>query len=95
MAFVQHFPHTVSWEILCALLFAGGFKSGEQGTILKKASKAEIECLQKLMKDSMSPYVPEFKMIVNEDEHDFIQMQDLLQDFDHPSFVMDCKMGTR
>lgn len=91
--FMQNYKKQYPWIQLAG--HAGGFKSGEQGTILKKASKAEIECLQKLMKDSMSPYVPEFKMIVNEDEHDFIQMQDLLQDFDHPSFVMDCKMGTR
>ena len=40
---------------------AGCFKPGENGTILKKSSEKERECLTKLMKDILRPYIPEYK----------------------------------
>lgn len=62
---------------------------------MKKSSKREMEALQKLMKDPLKTYVPEFKRHVMEGDDLFIEMQDLLQEFDHPAFVMDCKIGIR
>ena len=45
----------------------GNFKAGSNGAILKKASKAEILCLRKLMDDVLRPYIPEYKGEVKED----------------------------
>lgn len=62
---------------------------------MKKTSKKEVDCLQKLMQDPLKSYVPEFKQEFLEDGEQYIQMQDLLEEFHSPSFVMDCKMGIR
>ncbi|XP_066923835.1 inositol-trisphosphate 3-kinase B-like isoform X1 [Clytia hemisphaerica] len=74
---------------------SGGFKPGENGAIMKKSSKREVDCLKSLMKDPLKSYVPEFKRQTMEGEDLFIEMQDLLAEFDHPAFVMDCKIGVR
>ena len=47
------------------------------------------------MQDPLKSYVPEFKKEFLEDGEQYIQMQDLLEEFHSPSFVMDCKMGIR
>jgi len=47
------------------------------------------------MRDPLKGYVPEFKRQLAEGDDLFIEMQDLLADFDHPAFVMDCKIGVR
>jgi len=74
---------------------SGGFKPGNEGTILKKSSKIELHCLVKLQNDILQPFAPQFhREITTEDGLD-IEMQDLLYDFESPTFVMDCKMGVR
>jgi len=45
----------------CCFYSTGSFKAGENGNILKKYAEKEKECLEKLMKDILRPYVPEFK----------------------------------
>ena len=62
---------------------------------MKKSSKREVDCLKSLMKDPLKNFVPEFKRQSMEGEDLFIEMQDLLAEFDHPAFVMDCKIGVR
>ncbi|XP_050344256.1 inositol-trisphosphate 3-kinase A isoform X1 [Nymphalis io] len=74
----------------------GNFKAGpDQGTILKKLSPQEERCFQLLMKDILRPFVPEYKgQVTCEDGELYLQLQDLLSDFDCPC-VMDCKVGVR
>ncbi|XP_055390334.1 inositol-trisphosphate 3-kinase A isoform X2 [Condylostylus longicornis] len=74
----------------------GNFKAGpEQGTVLKKFCRKEEICFQILMKDVLRPYVPEYKgQVTSEDGELFLQLQDLLSDFNQPC-VMDCKIGVR
>ncbi|XP_072937677.1 inositol-trisphosphate 3-kinase A isoform X3 [Epargyreus clarus] len=74
----------------------GNFKAGpDQGTILKKLSQQEERCFQVLMKDILRPFVPEYKgQVTCEDGELYLQLQDLLSDFDCPC-VMDCKIGVR
>ncbi|XP_069360106.1 inositol-trisphosphate 3-kinase A isoform X1 [Maniola hyperantus] len=74
----------------------GNFKAGpDQGTILKKLSPQEERCFKLLMKDILRPFVPEYKgQVTCEDGELYLQLQDLLSDFDCPC-VMDCKIGVR
>lgn len=74
----------------------GNFKAGpDQGTILKKLCPQEEKCFQLLMKDILRPFVPEYKgQVTCEDGELYLQLQDLLSDFDSPC-VMDCKIGVR
>ncbi|CAG4997002.1 unnamed protein product [Parnassius apollo] len=74
----------------------GNFKAGpDQGTILKKLCPQEERCFQLLMKDILRPFVPEYKgQVTCEDGELYLQLQDLLSDFDSPC-VMDCKIGVR
>ncbi|XP_074655554.1 uncharacterized protein LOC141909082 isoform X2 [Tubulanus polymorphus] len=91
--FVQQFKkHRYPWVQLAG--HQGNFRAGDQGTILKKLCSREQKCLDKLMKDILRPYVPEYKGEVIKDEEKYIQMQDLLCEFDSPC-VMDCKIGVR
>ena len=74
---------------------AGDFKSGEKGTILKKANDRECQCFKELVNDVLYEFVPEY--FGEEHEQDgtkFLKMQDLLETFKNPS-VMDCKIGLR
>ncbi|XP_070490926.1 inositol-trisphosphate 3-kinase A-like [Chironomus tepperi] len=76
----------------------GNFKAGlDAGTVLKKLTPKEEVCFKELMKDVLRPYVPEFKGIVDGDdsESQYLQLQDLLSDFNKPCCVMDCKIGVR
>ncbi|XP_014370010.2 inositol-trisphosphate 3-kinase A isoform X1 [Papilio machaon] len=74
----------------------GNFKAGpDQGTILKKLCPQEERCFKLLMKDILRPFVPEYKgQVTCEDGELYLQLQDLLSDFDSPC-VMDCKIGVR
>ncbi|XP_060804069.1 inositol-trisphosphate 3-kinase B isoform X2 [Amyelois transitella] len=74
----------------------GNFKAGpDQGTILKKLCQQEEKCFKLLMKDILRPFVPEYKgQVTCEDGEMYLQLQDLLSDFDCPC-VMDCKIGVR
>lgn len=90
--FVQNFKKKYPWVQLAG--HQGCFKPGENGMILKKSTEKERECLAKLMKDILRPYIPEYRGEVNKGGERYLEMQDLLQEFDIPS-VMDCKMGTR
>ncbi|KAL3875098.1 hypothetical protein ACJMK2_038032 [Sinanodonta woodiana] len=72
----------------------GNFQAGEQGSVLKKYDKGEQVAISKLMKDSLRPYVPEYKGDMDRNGERYIQLQDLLSDFDSPC-VMDVKMGSR
>ncbi|XP_065068868.1 inositol-trisphosphate 3-kinase B-like [Rhopilema esculentum] len=90
--FIQSYKKKYPWVQLAG--HDGSFKAGKHGTILKKASSNEIECLCKLMKDVLRPYIPEYKGQVHENDESFTEMEDLLADFDSPS-VMDCKIGIR
>ncbi|KAK3593427.1 hypothetical protein CHS0354_020186 [Potamilus streckersoni] len=72
----------------------GNFQAGEQGSVLKKYDKGEQVAISKLMKDSLRPYVPEYKGEIEKNGERYIQLQDLLSDFESPC-VMDVKMGTR
>ncbi|KAL2095305.1 hypothetical protein ACEWY4_010024 [Coilia grayii] len=73
---------------------AGNFRAGPDGKLLKKYCESEQRCLQKLMGDSLRPYVPGYYGIMQQDHQDYNTMDNLLAGFDSPC-IMDCKMGTR
>lgn len=74
--------------------FLGNFKAADSGKILKRFSENEKECFERLMKDPLRSCVPCFHGVVERDGESYIQLDDLLTDFEGPS-VMDCKMGIR
>ncbi|XP_032363844.1 inositol-trisphosphate 3-kinase Cb [Etheostoma spectabile] len=90
--FVVSFKKRYPWVQLAG--HAGNFQAGEYGRLLKRYCECEQQCLQKLMKDTLRPYVPGYHGVVRRDEQDYNLMDDLLADFDSPS-IMDCKMGSR
>ncbi|KAM8902823.1 inositol-trisphosphate 3-kinase Cb isoform 1-T2 [Spinachia spinachia] len=90
--FVVSFKKRYPWVQLAG--HAGNFQAGEYGRLLKRFCEREQQCLQKLMKDTLRPYVPGYYGIVKREEQDYNLMDDLLADFDSPS-IMDCKMGSR
>ncbi|KAJ8405872.1 hypothetical protein AAFF_G00313090 [Aldrovandia affinis] len=73
---------------------AGNFQAGDYGKLLKKYCESEQQCLQRLMGDSLRPFVPGYYGVVQRDEQDYNLMDDLLADFESPC-IMDCKMGSR
>ncbi|KAK3593426.1 hypothetical protein CHS0354_020185 [Potamilus streckersoni] len=72
----------------------GNFLLGEKGVILKKYDQREQLAYSKLMKDILRPYVPEYRGDTLQNNERYLQLQDLLCEFDEPS-VMDIKMGVR
>ncbi|XP_019851731.1 PREDICTED: inositol-trisphosphate 3-kinase A-like isoform X2 [Amphimedon queenslandica] len=91
--FVQVYRKKYPWVQLAG--HQGNFSPGEEnGTIIKKSSADEARALKSLMDDVVRPYVPEFRREYTRDAELYIEMADLLRDFDNPS-VMDIKMGTR
>lgn len=90
--FVVSFKKRYPWVQLAG--HAGNFQAGEYGRLLKRYCECEQQCLQKLMKDTLRPYVPGYYGVVQKDEQDYNLMDDLLAEFDSPS-IMDCKMGSR
>ncbi|KAJ7995933.1 hypothetical protein DPEC_G00231840 [Dallia pectoralis] len=73
---------------------AGSFHAGDNGMLLKQHTEGERLCLQRLMEDSLRPYVPGYHGVVRRSDHDYNMMDDLLAHFSCPA-IMDCKMGTR
>uniref|UniRef100_A0AAY4CCP5 Kinase n=1 Tax=Denticeps clupeoides TaxID=299321 RepID=A0AAY4CCP5_9TELE len=90
--FVVSFKKRYPWVQLAG--HAGNFQAGEYGKLLKRYCECEQMCLQKLMGDSLRPFVPGYYGVVQQDEQEYNVMDDLLADFDSPS-IMDCKMGSR
>ncbi|XP_012720038.2 inositol-trisphosphate 3-kinase A [Fundulus heteroclitus] len=82
----------LSWVQLAG--HKGNFKAADEGTILKKLSENEMQCFEKLRDDALLPFVPGYHGVVENDGEAFLQMTDLLANFDQPN-VMDCKMGVR
>lgn len=76
------------------VVFSGNFQAGEAGAILKKYDKREYQSFNKLMKDVLRPYVPEYRGEVEKNGNSYVQLQDLLCEFEAPC-VMDIKMGCR
>ncbi|CAF97422.1 unnamed protein product, partial [Tetraodon nigroviridis] len=90
--FVVSFKKRYPWVQLAG--HAGNFQAGEYGRLLKRYCESEQQCLQKLMKDTLRPYVPGYYGVVQREQQDYNLMDDLLAEFDSPS-IMDCKMGSR
>ncbi|XP_056337015.1 inositol-trisphosphate 3-kinase B [Danio aesculapii] len=90
--FVMSFKKKYPWIQLAG--HAGNFKAGANGRILKKHCECEQQCLDRLMRDVLKPFVPAYHGDVEKDGERYNQMEDLLADFDLPC-VMDCKMGIR
>ncbi|XP_072545804.1 inositol-trisphosphate 3-kinase A [Salminus brasiliensis] len=82
----------LSWVQLAG--HKGSFKAAEEGTILKKYSENEKLCFESLTDDVLQRFVPAYHGVVERDGELFLQMNDLLVNFDGPN-VMDCKMGVR
>jgi len=91
--FTQSYKKEYPWIQLAG--HEGGFKPGHEGTILKCSTQREVDCLVKLQTDILQPFVPKFFRELTQDDGLNIEMQDLLHDFESPTFVMDCKMGIR
>ncbi|KAM9293890.1 inositol-trisphosphate 3-kinase A-like [Gastrophryne carolinensis] len=72
----------------------GSFKAAAGGTILKRYSENEKNCFELLMNDILSSCVPSYHGVTERDGESYIQLDDLLNNFDEPC-VMDCKMGIR
>ncbi|XP_074854957.1 inositol-trisphosphate 3-kinase A isoform X2 [Carettochelys insculpta] len=89
---ISPFKKRYSWVQLAG--HTGSFKAAESGTILKRFSENEKECFELLMKDPLCSCVPAFHGVVERDGEKYIQLDDLLADFEGPC-VMDCKMGIR
>ena len=62
--------------------------------MLKKLNEKESRCLKLLMEDELKPFVPAFKGVVEKDGAKYVEMKDLLVDFQSPA-IMDVKIGTR
>ncbi|XP_038639963.1 inositol-trisphosphate 3-kinase A [Scyliorhinus canicula] len=90
--FVVSFKKQYSWIQLAG--HSGSFKAGNGGKILKKYCENEKMCFEQLKLDSLAPFVPQYHGVTDEEGEQYIQLDDLLAEFDSPC-VMDCKMGIR
>ncbi|KAL5007951.1 hypothetical protein ScPMuIL_013532 [Solemya velum] len=72
----------------------GNFHAGEPGAILKKRDSKEQKAYTKLANDVLKTYIPQFRGNVEKDGEEYIQLQDLLCEFESPN-AMDIKMGKR
>ncbi|XP_042311407.1 inositol-trisphosphate 3-kinase A [Sceloporus undulatus] len=89
---ISPFKKRYSWVQLAG--HTGSFKAADGGTILKRYSENEEKCFELLMKDPLRSCVPVFHGVVERDGESYIQLDDLLANFEGPC-VMDCKMGIR
>ncbi|XP_061467367.1 inositol-trisphosphate 3-kinase A isoform X2 [Rhineura floridana] len=89
---ISPFKKRYSWVQLAG--HTGSFKAADGGTILKRYSENEEKCFELLMKDPLHSCVPVFHGVVERDGESYMQLDDLLADFEGPC-VMDCKMGIR
>lgn len=81
--------------MICIAGHKESFKNGTKpGTLLKKNTGNEEINLRKLEQDELASFVPRFVGTIKQDEHVYLEMQDLLADFKNAS-VMDVKMGCR
>lgn len=90
--FVQVYKKKYPWVQLAG--HSGAFKPGENGTILKKLTPKEFSCLVRLKGDPMVDITPTFHGEVEKEGQKYVQLQDLLAEFENPS-VCDIKMGSR
>ncbi|XP_041847140.1 inositol-trisphosphate 3-kinase A [Melanotaenia boesemani] len=72
----------------------GNFQMSKVGEVLKLYSEPEAKCLDRLMRDPLKPFVPQYHGLVNRGEHCYIRLEDLLSGLRRP-VIMDCKMGVR
>nr|XP_054595124.1 inositol-trisphosphate 3-kinase A [Nothobranchius furzeri] len=72
----------------------GNFQVSKVGEVLKLHSKPEAKCLERLMRDTLRPFVPQYHGLVTRGEHCYIRLEDLLHGLRRP-VIMDCKMGVR
>ncbi|KAF7228339.1 putative LOC107374676-like protein [Nothobranchius furzeri] len=70
------------------------FQVSKVGEVLKMHSKPEAKCLERLMRDTLRPFVPQYHGLVTRGEHCYIRLEDLLHGLRRP-VIMDCKMGVR
>ncbi|XP_039179814.1 inositol-trisphosphate 3-kinase A [Crotalus tigris] len=89
---ISPFKKRYSWVQLAG--HTGSFKAADGGTILKRHCENEEKCFKLLMKDSLRSCVPVFHGVVERDGESYLQLDDLLANFEGPC-VMDCKMGVR
>uniref|UniRef100_A0A8C6X177 Kinase n=1 Tax=Naja naja TaxID=35670 RepID=A0A8C6X177_NAJNA len=89
---ISPFKKRYSWVQLAG--HTGSFKAADGGTILKRYCENEEKCFELLMKDSLRSCVPVFHGVVERDGESYLQLDDLLANFEGPC-VMDCKMGVR
>ncbi|XP_048732345.2 inositol-trisphosphate 3-kinase B-like isoform X2 [Ostrea edulis] len=91
--FIQQFKkHRYPWIQLAG--HQGNFQAGEPGAVLKKYDSKEQKAFDKLMRDVLRSYVPEYRGDVFKNNEKYLQLQDLLCEFKSPC-VMDIKMGSR
>ncbi|KAG1962295.1 inositol-trisphosphate 3-kinase A [Pimephales promelas] len=72
----------------------GNVRLSEGGEVLKRFCKVEDVCLQALMSDALSQFVPHYFGHISQDGERYIRLEDLLSGLKHP-VIMDCKMGVR
>ncbi|CAH8830283.1 unnamed protein product [Trichobilharzia szidati] len=82
----------VSWVQLSG--HEGSLISNGKGSVLKRYSQCEAQCLLQLQSDVLRSFVPQYQgeKLLNGER--YLKMQDLLYNFKSPS-VMDCKIGQR
>lgn len=99
----QQQQHAHNSDVFLLTGHLDSFKRGTRpGTILKKATGNEQQCLEQLMIDQLAPYVPKLHGTIelrsNASQYSetvkYLELQNLLDDFENPS-VMDIKMGCR
>ncbi|XP_015285010.1 PREDICTED: inositol-trisphosphate 3-kinase A [Gekko japonicus] len=89
---ISPFKKRYSWVQLAG--HTGSFKAADGGTILKRYSENEEKCFELLLNDRLYSCVPVYHGVVERDGESYIQLDDLLANFEGPC-VMDCKMGIR
>ncbi len=74
--------------------FLGNVRLSEGGEVLKRFCEVEAICLQALMSDALSQFVPHYFGHISQDGERYIRLEDLLSGLKNP-VIMDCKMGVR
>lgn len=74
--------------------FLGNVRLSEGGEVLKRFCEVEAICLQALMSDTLSQFVPHYFGHISQDGERYIRLEDLLSGLKNP-VIMDCKMGVR
>uniref|UniRef100_W5NJD6 Kinase n=1 Tax=Lepisosteus oculatus TaxID=7918 RepID=W5NJD6_LEPOC len=90
--FVMSFKKKYPWIQLAG--HADSFLISERFRVKERHVCKAGQCLDRLMKDVLRPFVPAYHGDVEKDGEKYNQMDDLLAEFELPC-VMDCKMGVR